>query len=237
MTNQSKQQPASTRGSQRQETAHRAAEAARAAQKRRALRTKVVAGTAAAAVLGGLFLVYDDAAEEVSGSSANLDYAVGSPGPGEQAIDFTLTSTEGEDVSLSDFRGQDVLLYVHEGVGCQPCFDQIRDLEKQAAKLEAAGIDQLVTITSAPRDVLAQKMDDDALASVALADPGLDMISSYEANKYGMMGDSRAGHSFLLIDGDGEIVWRADYGGAPDYTMYLPVEQVLADLEGGRTDA
>lgn len=49
-----------------------------------------------------------------------------------------------------------------------------------------------------------------------------------------MMGDSTAGHSFVLIGPDGEIQWRADYGGAPDYTMYLPVPKLLADLDAGR---
>lgn len=50
-----------------------------------------------------------------------------------------------------------------------------------------------------------------------------------------MMGDSRDGHSFVLIGPDGNILWRADYGGAPNYTMYLPVERLLTDLEEGRT--
>lgn len=26
------------------------------------------------------------------------------------------------------------------------------------------------------------------------------------------------------------ITWRADYGGEPDYTMYVPVDDMLADL-------
>jgi peroxiredoxin Q/BCP len=57
------------------------------------------------------------------------------------------------------------------------------------------------------------------------------------ANAYGMMGDTRAGHTFILVDADGEIAWRADYGGAPDYTTYLPVDRILADLEAARDDA
>ena len=47
----------------------------------------------------------------------------------------------------------------------------------------------------------------------------------------GMMGDSRNGHTFLLVAPDGTITWRADYGGAPKYTMFLPVDRVLADLK------
>jgi peroxiredoxin Q/BCP len=46
---------------------------------------------------------------------------------------------------------------------------------------------------------------------------------------------SHKGHSFVLVSPDGEIRWRADYGygGAPDYTMYLPVDNLLADLRTG----
>lgn len=80
-------------------------------------------------------------------------------------------------------------------------------------------------------------MNDDGLDSLALADPDLTVIQEYEADAYGMMGDTRAGHTFILIDADGEIVWRADYGGAPDYTMYLPVDRILADLEAAREAA
>jgi len=44
------------------------------------------------------------------------------------------------------------------------------------------------------------------------------------------MGDSRDGHSFMLVGPDGKIRWRADYGGAPTYTMHLPVDRMLADM-------
>ncbi|WP_197536278.1 peroxiredoxin family protein [Blastococcus saxobsidens] len=186
-------------------------------------------------VIGGLYAVYQSSTSS-AGAADPERYDVGSPGPGEEAPDFTLPGTNGQDVSLSDFRGENVLLYFHEGLGCQACWDQIRDLEAATPQLEEAGVDQLVSITNAPQDLLVQKMDDDGLESLALADPDLAVIEAYEANKYGMMGDTTAGHSFILVDGQGEIVWRADYGGAPDYTMYLPVDTILADLEAARTD-
>jgi hypothetical protein len=34
----------------------------------------------------------------------------------------------------------------------------------------------------------------------------------------------------VLVGADGVIRWRADYGGAPDYTMYLPPQKMLADM-------
>ncbi|WP_438452434.1 hypothetical protein, partial [Listeria monocytogenes] len=66
-----------------------------------------------------------------------------------------------------------------------------------------------------------------------LSDPDLAVSSAYHANDYGMMGRSRDGHSFVLVGPDGRIRWRADYGGAPDYTMYLPVPNLIADMRQG----
>lgn len=230
----------STARAREQERRAKAAAVAREGSKarRRSLTYKVAAAIAAAGVvIGGLFAVYDSSTDTATTASVEADYDVGSPGAGEQAPDFELTSAGGETVTLSDFRGETVLLFFHEGLGCQPCWDQIGDLESEETKLRDAGIDRLVSITSAPADLLAQKMNDDGLQSLALADPDLEAIGRYEANKYGMMGDTRAGHSFLLIGPDSEILWRADYGGAPNYTMWLPVDKVLADLQAGRVDA
>jgi peroxiredoxin Q/BCP len=159
---------------------------------------------------------------------------VGDPGVGAVAPAFSMPSTAGGTVSLSDYAGRTVLLYFHEGFGCQPCWDQIGDLSAAQAPLAAAGIDEVLTITSGPVDLIAQKMDDDGLAGIALADTQMDVIREYGANKYGMMGDSRAGHSFVLVGPDGVIRWRGDYGGAPDYTMYVSVPTLLADIGNGR---
>ena len=43
------------------------------------------------------------------------------------------------------------------------------------------------------------------------------------------MGD-RDGHSFILVGKNGRILWRADYGGAPKYTMYVPDDVLLTQL-------
>jgi peroxiredoxin len=223
-----------TRGASTQ-GAHAVA-AARRDQKGGGARTWVVAAVTVALVIGGLYAVYRSSTSSAASAPASERYDVGSPGPGEEAPDFTLPGTDGQEVSLSDFRGENVLLYFHEGLGCQPCWDQIRDLEAATSQLGDAGVDRLVSITSAPQDLLSQKMDDDGLESLALADPDLAVIEPYEANQYGMMGDTTAGHSFVLVNGEGEIVWRADYGGAPNYTMHLPVDTILADLEAARID-
>lgn len=203
-------------------------------------RSRIFVVVVAALVVGGLFVIYrsgQDGGATPSGAthgSGNYVYQVGRPGPGAQAIDFTLPSTKGGQVSLASLRGKTVLTYWHEGLGCQPCWDQIRAIEQDSSALKAAGIDEFISITSGPLDALRQKMDDDQLGSTTLADTDLAMSKTYEMNQFGMMGDSRDGHSFVLIGPDGKILWRADYGGAPNYTMFVPVTTLLAQLAARR---
>jgi peroxiredoxin Q/BCP len=160
-------------------------------------------------------------------------YAVGSPGPGEQAPAIDLPSTTGAPFDLAAMRGKMVLLYFQEGLTCQPCWDQIKDLEGQGPRLRALGIDQMVTITSDSLGDLKQKASDERLSTPVLSDGNLAVSRAYSANRYGMMGDSRDGHSFVVVGPDGRIRWRADYGGAPNYTMYVPVPRLLADVRNG----
>lgn len=166
-----------------------------------------------------------------SSKQSPFPYEVANPATGAVAPDFKLPSTQGGFVRLSDYAGKTVLLFFHEGIGCQPCWDQIRDLEKAQKNLKAAGIDELLTITSGPTRLIAQKMNDDRLTAIALGDTNLEVSKIYNANQYGMMGDSRDGHTFVLVGPDGIIDWRADYGGPPNYTMYVPVKTLLEDMK------
>lgn len=169
-----------------------------------------------------------------AGGSGKYVYQVGQPGPGAPAIDFTLPSTKGGQISLADLKGKTVLTYWHEGLGCQPCRDQIRDIDKNRPAGTAAGVDEFISITSGPVDALKQEMADDQLSAVTLADTDLSVSKKYQMNMYGMMGDSHDGHSFVLIGPTGKILRRADYGGSPNYTMYLPVDKLLAQMKSGR---
>ena len=193
-------------------------------------RPRVLTGGLALLAVGGLFLAFRSGQPDTAGPGHRTAYQVGQPAAGQAAPAFTLPASTGRTVSLSDYRGKNVLLFFQEGIGCQPCWDQIRDLEKDTTKLHAAGIDNVVSITTSPADLVAQKVRDDRLTTPVLSDPDLKVSKSYSANSFGMMGDSRDGHSFMLIGPDGKLRWRADYGGAPNYTMYLPVDRMLADM-------
>lgn len=187
----------------------------------------------AVVALGGLYLLYSsstDRQDTAGGAASGYRHVSGQPGAGSPAPEFTLPSSTGGQVSPADYQGRSVLLYFQEGLMCQPCWDQIRDLEQNQAALRGAGIDEVVSITTDPVDLVARKMADEGLSTPALSDPTLAVSRAYTTNQYGMMGTSRNGHSFILVGPDGQIDWRADYGGPPDYTMYLPTQKMLADL-------
>jgi peroxiredoxin len=189
---------------------------------------------AVAVVIVVLYVVFRSASPDAAAPGGGTRFQVGTPGPGQSAPSFTLPAAGGSSTSLADYRGKTVLLYFHEGLGCQPCWDQLRDLERTDA-LRPAGVDNLVAITTGPADLLAQKLRDDGLRTPTLADTTLAVSRAYSANNYGMMGTGADGHTFILVGPDGTIRWRADYGGAPNYTMYVPPTQLLADLQAGRT--
>ena len=226
----------------REQRLRREAEATVRARRARQLRLTIM-GTllVAVAALGVVFgLNAGSSAPPAPGQptgAGEYAYAVGNPGPGTQAPPMQLPSTAGGTFDLADQEGKTTLLYFQEGLGCQPCWDQIKDLEREPGKLRALGIDQMVSITGNELDQLRQKSRDEGLRTPVLADPGLVVSATYEANKYGMMGDSANGHSFIVVGRDGKIEFRADYGGAPNYTMYVPVDNVVADIKKGMRGA
>lgn len=205
--------------------------AARHAAGSRALRNKVLLALAAAiAALAAIYLISTGGSPAGRGS---FPYRVGAPGPGRPAPPIRLASTQGGQFDLGAQRGRTVLLYFQEGLTCQPCWDQLKDLEKVMPQLKALGISQLVSITTDPLGSLRQKASDEGLTTPVLSDPNLTVSRAYSANQYGMMGSSRDGHSFLVVGPDGRIRWRADFGGPPNYTMYVPVNILLGDLRKG----
>ena len=222
----------------------------RAAPNRRASRgrsrhvrngVKVAVGIGIAIVLLGAiyFLNAGNTGNAGNGSPASSNvsgaypFVVGKPGPGELAPPIRLSSTNGGIFDLAALRGKTVLLFFQEGLACQPCWDQIKDMESQSNQFRALGIDQVVSITTDPLDAIQQKVADEGITTPVLSDPTFAVSQSYSANQYGMMQGSSDGHSFIVVGPDGRIRWRADYGGPPDYTMYVPISTLLADMKEG----
>ena len=225
----------------RERLAREKAEAERAARARKLRWRAGIVVVAAVVGLGVLFAINStgggsssgDKQSKAGGTAGQFKFAVGDPKPGQQAPPIRLPSTDGKDFDLADYRGKRVLLYFQEGLMCQPCWDQINDLERQMGKLRALGIDQMVSITTDPLDQLRQKKSDEGFSSPVLSDRDLAVSKTYSTNQYGMMGEGYNGHSFIVVGPDGRIEHRADYGGPPDHTMYVPPDNLLADLRRG----
>jgi peroxiredoxin len=170
-------------------------------------------------------------ANSLSGAADRpLAYDVGSPGVGETAPDFELPSATGERYRLSERRGQNVLLYFHEGLGCAPCWQQVIDIQRDLDRFQSVGVDDVVAISLDPLAAQAQHAQANGVTLPILADEDRSVSRDYDALSYGMMGGSTPGHTFILVGPDGVIRWRADYGGPPNFTMYVPDETLLIEL-------
>lgn len=239
-TQRSKAEKEALRKERQRERLERA-EAERRARAARTLRLRVAGVLAAAlAVLGGVFLIGRGGDSSGSGGAGEYAFEVGSPGPGERAPDFKLTTTDGEEFDLGALRGKKVLLYFQEGIGCQPCWDQLTDIERRFDEFKALGVDEIATITTDPPDLLAQKVADEGITTPVMTDLNLTASDAYSTPDYRMAGMSESfnGHSFILVDEKGMIEWRADYGGpSTGNTMYVPVDSLLADIERGISGA
>ncbi len=197
-------------------------------KRRRALwiRSSVVAGVAVVA-LATVFLLAGN------GGKSHYAFAVGSPGVGAMAPTFNLPSTTGGTFNLAAAHGKTTLVFFQEGIDCEPCWTQMHDIQRDMASFRALGIDQVVSITTDDLAVLQQKASDEGIRVPVLSDQNVNVSRAYGATGYGMMGPMVDGHSFIVIGPTGKIEWRADYGGAPNYTMFVPDSVLLKQMSTG----
>jgi thioredoxin-dependent peroxiredoxin len=126
---------------------------------------------------------------------------------GTTAPDFTLPDQEGESVSLSDFRGQPVVLYFYPKADTPGCTTQACGIRDHRADYEAAGA---VVLGVSPDPVSAVKKfaDKQSLNFRLLADEDHTVCELYgvwaEKTNYGRTywGAQR---STFIIDPDGEV--------------------------------
>ncbi|MEK7580897.1 MAG: peroxiredoxin family protein [Patescibacteria group bacterium] len=162
----------------------------------------MIVATVAIVVLGVLLF-----SKTSTGSSAsNKKATAGNPAP-----DFALPSTENQTVTLSSFRGtRNVLIFFHEGLSCDPCMQQMPELEKVTEEFEKMNVEVLY-VTFDPVD-----QSKEAKARFGIKKPILSYNLAktevdYDLTNYSMDMGRRAGHTFVLVDLNGQIIWRKDY--------------------------
>ncbi|MCA1687024.1 MAG: peroxiredoxin family protein, partial [Actinobacteria bacterium] len=117
------------------------------------------------ALLAAIFIGNSGGSAPGGGQAGKYPYQVGDPGPGEEAPPIALPSTEGGTFDLASTRGETVLLYFQEGLTCQACWDQMKDIEAQWGEFEDLGIDRTVSITHDPLDASKQKVESEGIST------------------------------------------------------------------------
>lgn len=133
----------------------------------------------------------------------------------------------GQPITSKTLFNQKTLLFFSEGVMCQACFQQIKDIEDIGAELAQRHI-RLVSITPDPSSDLRQVVDQINIRTPMIADSNRNMSEAFNTLGRGMHGDT-PGHAFALIS-HGKVIWYRDYWLAPYRTMYVKPAELLKDI-------
>lgn len=194
----------------RNERRRRAEQVARTTGRRRRLRMAI--GTASALVLVAVVTAMMLTSRPESSEATRA------------APDFILTDTSGAQHTLAQHRGENVLLYFSEGAGCQSCIAQMSEIEKQADAFAKEDVTVLPIVMNT-REQITADMAANGVTTPFLLDDGT------VSEAYGTLGNGMhaglPGHSFVLIDKQGEQRW---YGEFP--SMWLAPEDLLDEVRG-----
>jgi peroxiredoxin Q/BCP len=126
---------------------------------------------------------------------------------GDAAPDFRLPDSNGDEVSLSDFRGKHVVVYFYPAAGTPGCTKQACDFRDNLAELNDAGFTVLGISPDKPAK-LAKFVADEGLTFPLLSDEKREVLTAWgafgEKQNYGrtIMGVIR---STFVVDPDGKI--------------------------------
>ena len=118
---------------------------------------------------------------------------------GERAPDFTLPDQEGEDVTLSDLRGQRVVIYFYPRANTPGCTKQACGVRDHSADYESLGA-RVLGVSPDPVPRVKQFHDEQALDFSLLADADGSVCSAYGVKKF--WGAQR---STFIVDADGTV--------------------------------
>jgi thioredoxin-dependent peroxiredoxin len=127
--------------------------------------------------------------------------------PGDRAPDFTLPTADGGQLTLSDLRGNKVILYAYPAAMTPGCTTQACDFRDSLASLQGAGY-KVVGISPDSPAKLAKFVERDALTFPLVADQDKSVLTAYgaygEKQNYGktVVGVIR---STFVIDENGRV--------------------------------
>ena len=133
--------------------------------------------------------------------------------PGDEAPDFTLPDADGNQVSLSSYRGQQVIVYFYPAAMTPGCTKEACDFRDRQPDLAGAGTAVLGISPDKP-EKLARFRDKEKLTFPLLSDPDHAVEKAYGVYGEKMMyGKKSVGviRSTFVIDADGTVA-QALYG-------------------------
>lgn len=136
---------------------------------------------------------------------------------GQQAPDFSLRDSAGNEVALADFAGHKVVVYFYPKAATPGCTTEACDFRDSLDSLKAAGYD-VVGISPDSSEELAAFADDFALTYPLLADTNHSVASQWGAwGEKVINGQSIQGvlRSTIVLDADGTVI-SAEYNVAAD---------------------
>ena len=133
--------------------------------------------------------------------------------PGDTAPAFTLPDRDGKPVSLSDFLGRKVVLYVYPAAMTPGCTTQACDFRDSLSSLASAGYDVIGLSPDKP-EKLAKFREAEGLTFPLLSDPAKEVLTAYGAyGEKSLYGKTVVGviRSTFVLDEQG-VVTTASYG-------------------------
>jgi peroxiredoxin Q/BCP len=127
--------------------------------------------------------------------------------PGDTAPGFTLKDATGADVSLSDYRGRNTIVYFYPAAATPGCTKQACDFRDSLASLQGAGY-EVLGISPDPVGKLASFADAEGLTFPLLSDEDHAVAEAYaawgEKKNYGRTYEGLI-RSTVVVDADGKV--------------------------------
>ena len=134
----------------------------------------------------------------------------------------------GETVSSAQLKGKNILYFFNEGVYCQACMEQTKELEQHVQHLDGRNF-VLISITNDSPSDLLQAGIDLKLTMPLVADESRGMTTRFGALGGGASGGGmhadKANHTFILVDKSGIVRFDKDYP-----SMWVDPAKLLKEL-------
>ncbi len=102
------------------------------------------------------------------------------------------------------------------------------DLDADWGRFQALDV-ELVSIMVDPMSELRAEADDLGITSIVATDEDKSVSLAYDAMEASMHPGAKPGHSFVLVNKAGQMIWRSDWMGHGK-PMYVEVDDLYGDV-------